>query len=148
MLNQYLPELQNLPWGNFVPWLITLSLIAFAFSAFGVSIVLLRLPVDYLSNPTSSESAEGNWKHWLSKLGRNILGSIFLIVGFVMLITPGQGILSILVGLMLLDFPGKQKLVRKILTKPQIFRTINRMRTAAKRKPLRPHFSEPTEKND
>ncbi|MDG1512507.1 MAG: PGPGW domain-containing protein [Mariniblastus sp.] len=148
MLDKYLPALQNFPWGNLVPWLVTFSLIAFVFSAFGVSIVLLRLPVDYLSNPTPSTSPQSNWKHLLSKIGRNILGSIFLIVGTVMLLTPGQGILSIVVGLMLLDFPGKLILVRKILTKPRIFRTINRMRTTAKRPPLEPHLDDSPVRND
>ena len=148
MLDKYLPALQNFPWGNLVPWLVTFSLIAFIFSAFGVSIVLLRLPVDYLSNPTPSTSPQSNWKHLLSKIGRNILGSIFLIVGTVMLLTPGQGILSIVVGLMLLDFPGKLILVRKILTKPRIFRTINRMRTTAKRPPLEPHLDDSPVRND
>ena len=140
MLDKYFLELENIPWGNFVPWLIAFSLIAFLFSAFGVSVVLLRLPVDYLSNPNSPAPVKSNWKHLLSKLGRNLLGSVFLIVGMVMLLTPGQGILSIVVGLMLLDFPGKQYLVRKLLTKPRIFRTINRMRTAAKRPPLHSHI--------
>jgi hypothetical protein len=148
MLDKYLPELQNFPWGNLVPWLVTFSLIAFVFSAFGVSIVLLRLPVDYLSNPAPSTSPQSNWKHLLSKIGRNILGSIFLIVGTVMLLTPGQGILSIVVGLMLLDFPGKLILVRKILTKPRIFQTINRMRTTAKRPPLEPHLDDSPVRND
>jgi hypothetical protein len=65
-----------------------------------------------------------------------------------MLLTPGQGILSIVVGLMLLDFPGKLILVRKILTKPRIFRTINRMRTTAKRPPLEPHLDNSPVRND
>ena len=148
MLDKYLPELQNFPWGNLVPWLVTFSLIAFVFSVFGVSIVLLRLPVDYLSNPAPPKSPQSNWKHLLSKIGRNIFGFIFLLVGTVMLLTPGQGILSIVVGLMLLDFPGKLILVRKILTKPRIFRTINRMRTTAKRPPLEPHLDNSPVRND
>jgi hypothetical protein len=148
MLDKYLPELQNFPWGNLVPWLVAFSLIAFVFSAFGVSIVLLRLPVDYLSNPAPPKSPQSNWKHLLSKIGRNIFGFIFLLVGTVMLLTPGQGILSIVVGLMLLDFPGKLILVRKILTKPRIFRTINRMRTTAKRPPLEPHLDNSPVRND
>ncbi|MGY8749362.1 MAG: PGPGW domain-containing protein [Pirellulales bacterium] len=138
MLNQYLPWFQNIPWGNLLPWLLTFSLVAFLFSVFGVSIVLLRLPVDFLSNPAPSKSSKGQLKWLISKLGRNVLGAIFLIVGTIMLLTPGQGILSIVVGLMLLDFPGKQNLIRKILTKQTIFRTINRMRATAKHPPLHP----------
>lgn len=144
MLEKYLPQLQNIPWANFVPWLVTFSVIAFLFSAFGVSIVLLRLPADYLSNPTPVKSPPNTWKHLLAKLGRNLLGTVFLIVGTVMLLTPGQGILSIVVGLLLLDFPGKQSFVRKLLAKPHIFRAINRLRTTAKRLPLETDIDEST----
>jgi hypothetical protein len=145
MLNQYLPWFQNIPWGNLLPWLLTFSLVAFVFSVFGVSIVLLRLPVDFLSNPAPSKSSKSHLNWLISKLGRNVLGAIFLIVGIIMLLTPGQGILSIVVGLMLLDFPGKQNLIRKILTKPTIFRAINRMRASAKYAPLHPHVKDQTQ---
>jgi hypothetical protein len=41
---------------------------------------------------------------------------------------PGQGILTILLGIMLVDFPGKRELERKIVSRPQVFETINKLR--------------------
>ena len=45
-----------------------------------------------------------------------------------MLFTPGQGILSLLVGVILCDFPGKRKVERKIIERPLVLSTINRIR--------------------
>ena len=54
-----------------------------------------------------------------------------------MLFTPGQGILSIIVGIELVEFPGKQKLIRKMLAQPKILKAINKLRTKAHKPPLR-----------
>ncbi len=45
-----------------------------------------------------------------------------------MLFTPGQGILSLLVGVILCDFPGKRRVERKIIERPLVLSTINRIR--------------------
>ena len=45
-----------------------------------------------------------------------------------MLVLPGQGILTILAGIMLLDFPGKHRLLRWIVAHPQVLRTLNWLR--------------------
>jgi hypothetical protein len=48
-----------------------------------------------------------------------------------MLLLPGQGILTILIGLMLLDFPGKRRLERRLVQQPSVWRAINWMRAKA-----------------
>ena len=54
-----------------------------------------------------------------------------------MLALPGQGILTMLVGLMLMDFPGKRSLEIRIIGNRMVSRTVNWMRRKAKREPLR-----------
>ena len=49
---------------------------------------------------------------------------------------PGQGLLTILVGLLLLDMPGKQQLERRLLGRPAIIHAVNRLRDRVGRKPL------------
>ena len=58
-----------------------------------------------------------------------ILG-LMVVVGMILALpgVPGQGLLTILIGLMLLDLPGKRRLERKIVGRPRILRTINRLR--------------------
>ena len=45
-----------------------------------------------------------------------------------MLFTPGPGILSLLVGVILCDFPGKRMVERKIIARPRVLSMINRIR--------------------
>jgi hypothetical protein len=41
---------------------------------------------------------------------------------------PGQGILTILLGIMLLDFPGKRDLEHRLVSQPRVLNTINKLR--------------------
>jgi UPF0716 family protein affecting phage T7 exclusion len=63
-------------------------------------------------------------------IGKNILGVLLVVVGILLSIpgVPGQGLLTILLGIMLLDFPGKRRLEQNLLSRPQILKTINRLR--------------------
>nr|ALS89658.1 putative transmembrane protein (PGPGW) [uncultured bacterium] len=55
---------------------------------------------------------------------------MLVVLGVVMSIpgVPGQGILTILLGVMLLDFPGKRNFERKLVTRPQVRNAINKLR--------------------
>ncbi len=97
-----------------------------------VSFILVKLPADHFikSHRTS---------FWLGRhpairaagiIGKNILGVLLVVVGILLSIpgVPGQGLLTILLGIMLLDFPGKRRLEQNLLSRPQILKTINRLR--------------------
>jgi hypothetical protein len=53
-----------------------------------------------------------------------------------MIFTPGQGILSLLLGLTLIDIPGKRTLERKIIQRPSVLRVVNHLRARADKPPL------------
>ena len=61
----------------------------------------------------------------------------FLLAGLAMLVLPGQGLLTMLIGLLLLDFPGKRALERRVVRRPKILAFLNRMRDRRGREPLR-----------
>ncbi len=73
---------------------------------------------------------------WSVMIGKNLLGIFFILAGLVMLFTPGQGLLTFVMGLTLTNFPGKQRLERAIMSRPVIRKTVNRMRARANRPPL------------
>jgi hypothetical protein len=50
---------------------------------------------------------------------------------------PGQGLITILIGVMLLDFPGKRELERKIISRPAVLSNVNKLRNKFSRPPLR-----------
>ena len=71
-------------------------------------------------------------------IGKNILGLLLVALGVVLSLpgVPGQGLLTILLGIMLLDFPGRDRLEQKLLSKPSIVSTINRLRGRFGKPPL------------
>jgi hypothetical protein len=54
-----------------------------------------------------------------------------------MLFIPGQGILTIMAGIVLMDFPYKYKIMRKIIKNSNILRFINKLREKANQEPFK-----------
>lgn len=62
---------------------------------------------------------------------RNALGVIFLLLGLAMLVLPGQGALTILMSLYLIDFPKKKELEGKFIRRPRVLKAVNWLRQRA-----------------
>jgi hypothetical protein len=54
-----------------------------------------------------------------------------------MLVLPGQGILTIATGLLLMDYPGKFRLERRIVATPMVLKGLNWLRAKANQPPLK-----------
>jgi hypothetical protein len=74
----------------------------------------------------------------LGIVGKNLLGLSLVALGVALSIPgiPGQGILTILIGLVLVDFPYKRRLVRNLAQRPWIQRSLNQFRIRLGRPPL------------
>jgi hypothetical protein len=100
---------------------------------------LISIPPDYFARPHQPFEA---WRdshpalRWTLLIAKNLFGAIFLIAGLVMLITPGPGWIALLLGLYLLDLPGKRAVERRILQRPAILNIVNRTRAHAGQPPL------------
>ena len=120
-------------------WLTALSLITFVCSLIVVRMLVVWIPTDYFDH---HERHRLPWakQHPLMRvlllIGKNILGAAFVMLGILMLVLPGQGILTIVIGLFLLNFPRKYELERWLVTRRLIFRAINRIRVGAGHSPL------------
>jgi hypothetical protein len=116
-----------------------LSIVTFFGSLIVLRILIVRMPADYFvgRRPAHNPWADSHPAIRMSALvTKNLLGGILVAFGFVMLFTPGQGVLSILVGLSLLNIPGKRALERRIVGNPVVLRGLNRVRGHAGRPPL------------
>jgi hypothetical protein len=107
----------------------------------GVAVVwtLVELPRDYFA--AKRRRPLGSWDEYPALryallVGKNLLGAVLLVAGLVMLVVPGQGLLTIAVGLVLTDFPGKFRVERRIVGQPSVWRSINWLRRRAGREPL------------
>ncbi len=67
---------------------------------------------------------------------KNLLGFILFIMGIFMLVLPGQGILTLLAALVLLDFPGKFLLLRWMARKDRVIRSLNWIRRKGDKEPF------------
>jgi len=120
-------------------WFLLASIVMFIASLAAMPFIVARIPEDYFTHHGRHRMAQNN--HGLVKglllAGlKNILGAMLLMVGFIMLFTPGQGLLSILFGLMIMNYPGKYKLECWIIRKPLLARSLNYMRAKRGKGPL------------
>jgi hypothetical protein len=95
--------------------------------------MLISLPPDYFTArrrppPTSL---------W-AKVGWNLLGGALVILGIALSVpgVPGQGVLTILAGLILMDFPGKRRLLLAVLRRRPVRAVVERLRARRGRPPL------------
>jgi hypothetical protein len=105
-----------------------------------VSFILVKLPADHFSKSRKTKFWAGPRPaiHAAKVIGKNIGGLLLVALGIVLSLpgVPGQGLLTVLLGIMLLDFPGRHRLEQKLLSKPSIVNTINRLRERFDKPPL------------
>ena len=109
-----------------------LFLVTFVASLAIVSFIMVKIPANYFQQdqPREMWSDRHPAIRFLGVLGKNVLGAMLVTLGILMSIpgVPGQGVLTILLGIMLLDFPGKRRLEYKLVSRPQVLKTINKLR--------------------
>jgi len=118
--------------------LTALSIVFFIGSLIAIPFILVRLPTDFFDIRVPRPWMENHHPvlRLLGHLAKNVVGAIFLFAGFLMLFLPGQGILTMLIGVTMLDFPGKRRLEAKMIGQPAVLSTINNMRQKFGKPPL------------
>jgi len=112
-----------------------ISVASFLGSIIVVPLIISKLPSDYFIRPAKPLGKLSPLR-LVARILKNLLGLTFLLSGFVMLFIPGQGILTILLGMSLIDFPGKQQMQIRILQSPRVQKLVQWCRKKAGRKPL------------
>ncbi|CAA6823831.1 MAG: Unknown protein [uncultured Thiotrichaceae bacterium] len=105
------------------------SAITFVLSLLILPWLLSRIPVDYFRH----HQPESSWAMLLTprNMLRNILGLPVLLAGISMLILPGQGLITILLGLAIMKFPGKFALERWVVNRRGVLPAVNWLRKKA-----------------
>ncbi len=99
-----------------------------------------RLPEDYLTArqlKVGERLRAGGPRVIAVFVGRNLLASVLVLAGVLMLFVPGQGLLTIVVGVAVADFPGRRRLVRALLRRRLLARAVQKLRVKAGVSPLR-----------
>ncbi len=119
---------------------VLIFIITFSISLAMVSFLVVRLPVNYFQASHDREFLVNHHPaiRWIGVIAKNAIGALMIILGIAMSLpgVPGQGILTILLGVMLMDFPGKRHLEYKLISRPKVFGAINRLRNKFGKPPL------------
>ena len=136
-----LEQLFEAIWGN-PTILLSLGLIsAFSFvaSLFLIPFLIVRIPADYFAE-TQRHPSPWAKHHVLIRWGvlvfKNLFGVLFILLGLAMLVLPGQGLLTLLIGILLLNFPGKYRFERWLIKQPAVNKGVAWLRERAGRQPL------------
>ena len=124
--------MENWPaWETLLLWSGIFSVGAFVAAVAGVPWVVWRLPHDYFSRRRRQvlrETPLAMVYNGVLVALKNIVGAGLVALGLLMLVTPGQGLLTVLVGLLLMNFPGKYRLERWLVMRPGVLRALNWLR--------------------
>ena len=114
--------------------------VTFALNLVIVSVILVKIPADHFARSRKTKFWGGPHPAFRAAvvIGKNILGVLLVALGVLLSIpgVPGQGLLTILLGLMLVDFPGRHRLEQKLLGRSEVLRSINKLRARYDKPPL------------
>tara|TARA_B110000046_G_C12989240_1_gene397086 strand:- start:1337 stop:1756 length:420 start_codon:yes stop_codon:yes gene_type:complete len=115
------------------------SAVIFVVSLLSLPWLVAKIPEDYFL-PKKRQPSQ--WKiqrpllGLLALVGKNLFGYGLILAGVLMLFLPGQGILTMVTGLLLIDYPGKFRVERRIVRIPTVLNGLNWLRAKAKKPPL------------
>lgn len=120
-------------------WFIGVSIISFLVGILLLPVMITRIPVDYFSHHARHRMVKDS-RHPLFRVLalslKNLLGAVLLLAGLIMMFTPGQGLLTLFVGLMVMNYPGKFHFESWLIRRPHVLPAINWLREKYKRPAL------------
>jgi len=117
-----------------------LFLFSLAFSFGAIAIVMVKIPANYFSSHYVQDFMPGSpWIiRWGAVVAKNLFGIFLIGLGIILSFpgVPGQGFLTILLGLIMLDIPGKRPLESWFIKRPAVLSAVNNFRARYNKPPL------------
>ena len=139
MINWITSWWSSLTWSDILI-AVGLFVLSLAVSFAALTIVAVKIPRNYFSSHYSKDfMPDSTWiVRWGATIGKNALGVFLIALGIFLSLPgiPGQGILTILMGLIMVDIPGKRPLECRIIKWPKVLSSINALRKKFNEKPL------------
>jgi hypothetical protein len=121
-------------------WMFILSIGTFVVGILLAAVGIVYLPRNYFSPGYEpfSHRISNVFLRRIYLVGKNLIGVFFIMTGLTLLVLPGQGLLTVAIGLSLTDFPGKHKVVGHLTRRGPILRGANWLRRKLGKCPLDP----------
>jgi hypothetical protein len=117
-----------------------LFLASLVISFLAIALVMIKIPANYFSPHYQQKFLPDSpfLVRWGAVILKNLLGVFLIALGILLSLpgVPGQGLLTILLGLIMVDIPGKRPLEARIIKRPPILAAINNLRERFKKPPL------------
>ena len=117
-----------------------LFLVSLTVSLAAIAIVMIKIPPHYFAAHYERDFLpDSPWMvRWGAVILKNILGVFLILLGILLSLpgVPGQGVLTILLGLIMIDIPGKRPLEARIVQRPSVLAAINKLRAKYNKPPL------------
>lgn len=117
-----------------------LFVVSFSLSIASIAVVMVKIPANYFSTHYKQDFMPDSpfLVRWGAVIAKNIFGVFLICLGIVLSLpgVPGQGVLTILLGLIMVDIPGKRPLEARIIKRPNVLAAINRLREKYNKPPL------------
>ena len=119
-------------WGLLVT--VVTIIISYALIVYG----MVKIPADYFSSTyvKNIDRDQHFSLRWAAFIIKNVVGFLLVIAGVIMIFTPGPGVPTILLGLIMMDIPGKRPLEAKLIQRPTVLSAINHLRARYNKPPL------------
>ena len=123
---------------NLILWFGSISLFVFLFSLLSIKWLVSLIPEDYFINKKDSKIKTSNIFIWyIVLIFKNLIGYSLILGGIMMLVLPGQGLFTIIIGLMMSNYPCKYSIEKKFIAIPTILKSINWLRRKSNKPPIR-----------
>ncbi len=128
---------ESLTWGK-IAWILLITVVSVIISYAGIVVGMIKIPADYFSSSYVKKlNADQHFSvRWGALIIKNLIGFLLIISGIVMIFTPGPGVPTILLGLIMMDIPGKRPLEARLIKRPMVLSAVNDLRARYNKPPL------------
>ncbi|HMS40200.1 MAG TPA: PGPGW domain-containing protein [Pyrinomonadaceae bacterium] len=128
---------ETLTWSKAL-WTLFFIVMSIVVSYGAIVVGMIKIPADYFSSSYAKEikSDQHITLRWTALIIKNIIGFLLIIAGIIMIFTPGPGVPTILLGLIMMDIPGKRPLEAKLIQRPMVLSAVNDLRAKYGKPPL------------
>jgi hypothetical protein len=116
---------------EYAVWLVAGSLLTLAIGVFFGPWLILNLPADYFTY-RRRQAMRADRRHPVVLLlltsAKNLVGAILVVAGICLFFLPGQGIITLIAGLIVMNYPGKFRLERWLVRRRGVLPALNWLR--------------------